>query len=140
MATPTPGEQRTLVERYIAAYATADASQLAEIIAPSFIDHTHTDYNGPTGVAAGIKLVHEGLSDIEIELEYFVAGAESLAFLVKVSGTHTGDFLGKAPTGNRIVWKMADFVRLEDGKFAELWNVSDNLSLMLGLGARLIEH
>jgi predicted ester cyclase len=85
-------------------------------------------------------MVHEGLSDIEIELEYFVADAESLAFLVKAAGTHTGELQGKAATGNRIIWRMADFVRVHDGKFAELWNVSDNLSLMLGLGARLLDH
>lgn len=134
----TLSEQRQLVERYVAAYATGDSSKLDEIIAPSFVDHTHTEFSGPQGVAAGIRHVHEGLSDVEVILEQVVCDTDSVAFLVTASGTHTGEFGGKPPTGNRIVWRLADFVRVQDGKFAELWNVSDNLSLMLGIGAQIV--
>jgi predicted ester cyclase len=131
-------EQRKLVERYVAAYATGDTSKLDEIIAPSFIDHAHSDFSGPKGVAAGIRHVHEGLSDIEIVLEHIVCSVDQVAFIVTASGTHTGEFAGKPPTGNRVVWRLADFVRVEDGKLVELWNVSDNLSLMLGIGGQLV--
>jgi predicted ester cyclase len=131
-------EQRKLVERYVAAYATGDTSKLDEIIAPAFIDHTHSDFSGPSGVAAGIRHVHEGLSDVEIVLEQIVCSVDHVAFIVKASGTHTGEFAGKPPTGNRVVWRLADFARIEGGKLAELWNVSDNLSLMLGIGGQLV--
>lgn len=135
---PSSSEYRQLVERYIAAYATGDASRLDEIIAPDFVDHTFPDFGGREGVAAGIRHLHEGLSDVQIELQFFVADADSVAFLVKASGTHTGEFVGKPPTGNRIVWTLADFVRIRDGKFAELWNIADNVSLLLGAGATLV--
>jgi predicted ester cyclase len=135
---PNLSEQRKLVERYVAAYATGDTSELEAIIAPSFVDHSHPDFNGPQGVAAGIRHVHEGLSEVEIAIDYIVCDTESVAFMVTAAGTHTGEFAGKPPTGNRVVWKLADFVRVRDGKFAELWNVSDNLSLMLGIGAQLV--
>ncbi|HET6334687.1 MAG TPA: ester cyclase [Polyangiales bacterium] len=131
-------EQRKLVERYVAAYATGDTSKLDEIIAPSFVDHTHPDFSGPQGVAAGIRYVHEGLSDVQIVLDQIVCEANSVAFMVTASGTHTGEFGGKPPTGNRVVWKLVDFVRIEGGKFAELHNVSDNVSLMLGIGAQIV--
>jgi predicted ester cyclase len=134
----SPSEQRKLVERYIAAYATGDVSQVDEIIAPDFVDHSYPDYCGPQGVAAGIRHVHEGLTDVSIELDFFVCDAESLAFMVTAAGTHTGEFVGKPPTGNRIVWKLADFVRVRDGKFSELWNVADNVALLLGAGAKLV--
>ncbi len=134
----TPNEQRKLVERYIAAYATGDVSSLDEIIAPDFVDHSFPDFCGREGVAAGIRHVHEGLSDVSIQLDFFVCDAESVAFMVTASGTHTGEFVGKPATGNRIVWKLADFVRVRDGKFAELWNVSDNVALLLGAGAQVV--
>lgn len=134
----TVSEQRKLVERYIAAYASGDASKIDEIIAHNFIDHSYPNFSGPEGVAAGIRHVHEGLSDVEIDIEYFVCDSESVAFLVKAAGTHTGEFQGKPATGNRIVWKLADFVRVKDGKFAELWNVSDNVALLLGIGAQVV--
>lgn len=135
---PTEPEPRTLVERYIEAYATGDVARLHEIIAPDFVDHSFPDFSGPAGVAAGIRMVHAGLSDVQIDLEFCVCDAASVAFLVKAAGTHTGDLAGRAATGNRIVWKLADFVRLRDGKFIELWNIADNLALLLGVGARII--
>lgn len=135
---PSPNELRKLVERYLAAYTTGDVSGLDEIIAPDFIDHTFPYFCGREGVAAGIHHVHEGLSDVSIKLEFCVCEAESVAFLVTASGTHTGEFVGKPPTGNRIVWKLADFVRVRDGKFAELWNVADNVALLLGAGAHVV--
>jgi predicted ester cyclase len=134
----SPSELRKLVERYIAAYVTGEVSWLDEIIAPDFVDHTFPDFCGPQGVAAGIRHLHEGLSDVQIELEFFVCDADSVAFLVQASGTHTGEFVGKPPTGNRIVWKLADFVRVRDGKFAELWNVADNVPLLLAAGAQIV--
>jgi predicted ester cyclase len=134
----SPSELRRLVERYIAAYATGEVSWLDEIIAPDFVDHTFPDFGGPQGVAAGIRHLHEGLSDVQIQLEFVVCEADSVAFLVTASGTHTGEFVGKLPTGNRIVWKLADFVRVRDGKFAELWNVADNVALLLGAGAQVV--
>jgi predicted ester cyclase len=135
---PSPSEHRKLVERYIAAYATGDVSELDQIIAADFVDHSFPDFGGREGVAAGIRHVHEGLSDVSIELDFFVCDAESVAFMVTASGTHTGEFVGKPPTGNRIVWKLADFVRVRDGKFSELWNVADNVALLLGAGAKLV--
>lgn len=135
---PTQPEPRKLVERYIQAYATGDVSRLHEIIATDFVDHSYPDFCGPDGVAAGIRIVHAGLSDVQIDLEFCVCDAESVAFLVRAAGTHTGDLAGRTATGNRIVWKLADFVRLKDGKFAELWNVADNVALLLGAGARLV--
>src|SRR5262245_56080194 len=115
-------DHRQLVERYIAAYRSADVSQLDQIIAPNFIDHSHPDFSGPEGVAAGVRHLHSGLSDIEVDLEFVVCDGDSAAFLVKASGTHTGEFAGKPPCGERVIWRLADFVRIRDGKISEMWN------------------
>jgi len=134
----TSSELHRLVERYVAAYANGDISYLSEIIAPDFVDHTFPDFRGPAGVATAVGLVQTGFSELEITLLHCVAESDSVAFMVRAAGTHTGEFRGKLPSGNRVIWTLADFARVRDGKFAELWNVSDTLALLLGLGAQLV--
>jgi predicted ester cyclase len=51
------------------------------------------------------------------------------------SGTHLGEFLGLPPTGRRVTIRVMDFVRYEDGKIAEHWNVVDIAGLMQQLNA-----
>jgi predicted ester cyclase len=58
-----------------------------------------------------------------------------VAYRYEIGGTHTGVFAGRAPTGRRITWTGADFVRIEEGKIVELWPVQESLPLMEAIGA-----
>ena len=51
------------------------------------------------------------------------------------TGTHRGEFFGVPPTGKRASIRVMDFVRYQDGKVAEHWNVVDVAGLMQQLGA-----
>jgi predicted ester cyclase len=50
-------------------------------------------------------------------------------------GTHTGQFLGLAPTGHKASWDVIDIVRIKDGKMVEHWDVTDVFGLLMQLGA-----
>jgi predicted ester cyclase len=54
---------------------------------------------------------------------------------VRLTGTNTGEFMGKPATGKRvdIRWVM-NVVRVQDGKVVEEWELFDNLDLMKQLG------
>jgi predicted ester cyclase len=79
--------------------------------------------------------MHAGFSDIAIALEQCVCDGEWGAFRFVISGTHSGVFAGRAPTGRRVTWSGADFVRVRDGKIVELWPVQESLPMLEGLGA-----
>ncbi len=49
-------------------------------------------------------------------------------------GTHTGPYLGAAPTGRRIVFKGIEIVRVRDGLITERWGEWDGLDLLAQLG------
>ena len=49
-------------------------------------------------------------------------------------GTHTGLFLGVAPTGKKVTFETADIYRAQDGLFVEHWDVIDKLSIATELG------
>lgn len=135
----SPSDHRPLVERYIAAYVSGDTSQLAEIIAADFVDHSFPQYGGGVeAVARAIGAVQAGLTEIECKVEQCISQADWVAFRVVIGGTHVGEFLGKPATGNRVVWSAADFVRVRDGKFSELWSVHDSATMLIGVGARLL--
>ena len=55
-------------------------------------------------------------------------------FIHGVAGTHQGEFMGIAPTGNRVEFSAIDIARNADGKIVEHWSNSDQLGLMRQLG------
>jgi predicted ester cyclase len=105
-----------------------------EIIAPEF-RYRDADAVGVEGVAAGMRALHAGFTEIACSLEQCVCEDDWAAFRYTIAGTHTGVFAGRAATGRRIAWWGADFVRLRHGKLVELWPVQESLPLMEGLGA-----
>jgi predicted ester cyclase len=122
-------DARSTVERYVEAYVTGDVSRLGEIVADDCVNHSIPAYTGREGVARAIAGFHAGFSEIEVSLEHCVCDGEWVAFRVVAGATHTGAFAGRAATGRRIVFTAADFVRLRDGKFAELWTIQDPPSI-----------
>jgi predicted ester cyclase len=48
--------------------------------------------------------------------------------------THTGEFMGAAPTGRRVEMTSIDVWRVEDGRFAEHWDEINGLEFFGQLG------
>jgi len=131
---PSPLDIRSIILAYVEAHASGDVSRLGDIIAPDF-HYRDSPPVGIEGVVRGLRDLHAGLSDITCELHQCVCADDWCAFRYVVSGTHTGLFFGQAPTGRRITWSGADFMKLRDGKLFELWSVQESLPLMEGIGA-----
>lgn len=54
-----------------------------------------------------------------------------------LQGTHTGDFLGIAATGNSVAWRIMDFYTLKDGLLFENWNLIDLIDACSQIGVDL---
>jgi predicted ester cyclase len=50
------------------------------------------------------------------------------------TATHTGPFMGAAPTGRSIVVNGLELFRMEGGKIVEFWRKDDDASLLIQLG------
>ncbi|TYQ27761.1 ester cyclase [Pseudanabaena sp. UWO311] len=68
--------------------------------------------------------------DIQIEIVQQVAEGDRIATYITSQGTHRGDFYGIPPTGKHISTSVIRIDRIQDGKIAEHWSVSDAASLM----------
>jgi predicted ester cyclase len=68
------------------------------------------------------------------EIVELVAEGDTVAGRFKCSGTHQGEFLGLPPSGKRMEVDEVYFLRVEDGKFVDLWGLEDDLNRMRQLG------
>jgi predicted ester cyclase len=68
------------------------------------------------------------------EIVELVAEGNTVAGRFRCSGTHLGEFLGEAPTGKRMDVEEVFFLRVEEGKFVDLWALEDSLNRMWQLG------
>ena len=53
----------------------------------------------------------------------------------RVEGTHTGEFLGVAPTDAEVRLPVTEIFRVADGQLVEAWDQYDRLGLMQQIGA-----
>lgn len=52
----------------------------------------------------------------------------------RTTGTHRGEFMGAAPTGNRLEGWGLDVSRVVDGKLVEMWAMFDALKMLRVFG------
>src|SRR5262249_3751612 len=70
-------------------------------------------------------------------IEEVIAEGDRVGLLFRVTGTHTGNFFGIAPTGNRIdVYEVA-LLRIMNGRMVEGWFMMDETALLKQLAAKL---
>lgn len=90
---------------------------------------------GPQGVKDTFALFHRAFPDLHAKLEDLVAEGDKVAGRFIVTGTHRGEFMGRAATGNPVTYEEVVILRFENGRIIEHWAVADALALMQGIGA-----
>ncbi|HVV12636.1 ester cyclase [Amycolatopsis sp.] len=109
----------------IAARDSDDLDTSLRFIAPESLDQ---------GVRAGRddwrrkwEAMRAGCPDMEVVTEHSVENGEWVANRYTIRGTHTGDFFGQPPTGERFEIHGLDMVRVRDGQLVEHWAFAEPL-------------
>jgi predicted ester cyclase len=97
-------------------------------------DFTDHDPAGPRGPAWFWEQFGKSFSDIERELIETIATPTRLITIMNLSGTHTGEFLGHAPTGKRFTVRNVQVLGFRDGKASDRWGSTDELGILQQLG------
>jgi len=98
-----------------------------EVFAENFVNHSAPP-NAPTNVGPMVKFItdfHHGFSDISVDIQEIFGEGDKVCVRKAITATHTGEFMGKQPTGKKIVMHIMDIEVLKDGKITERWNLSD---------------
>ena len=67
-------------------------------------------------------------------IEEIIADGDKVWIRVRITGTHTGEFRGIAPTGKKFVMLAVPSYRIVDGKIVEGWSVWNPLDFLKQLG------
>ena len=114
-----------LLDRYVAAANAHDTSSFPELFTEAYIQHSG---RGPSGLAAQIENFRGILSrmpDMQVRVEDRIIAGDKVVARMAFSATHTQPLQGIAPTGRRFTLKTIDIWRVENGKFAEHWDLVD---------------
>ncbi|WP_196217834.1 ester cyclase [Streptomyces blattellae] len=94
------------------------------------------DARGPQAVGQLLELFLAGFPDLEVSIEELLdmEGGRVVGRFIS-RGTHTGEFMGIAPTGRTIEVNGIGMYTFSDGKVAREWVMDDLLGLLQQLGA-----
>jgi steroid delta-isomerase-like uncharacterized protein len=133
-------ENKALIRRYIEAIDGNDSSDwsiLDEFIAEDVVVH-NPQLPGVTPDREGIKQAAEMFRQAtpgrhEIPLQ--VAEGDLVVSLIVARGVHAGELLGIPATGNDVETEGIAIHRIDDGKIAEYWAVTDTARVLQQVGA-----
>jgi hypothetical protein len=78
-------------------------------------------------------VLNAGLSELGVVHDEVFSHGQLVEVRWTASGVHTGELLGFAPTGCKIIFTGNDLFRIEKGQIAELWQETDLLDLITQL-------
>jgi predicted ester cyclase len=76
----------------------------------------------------------DAFPDLQVSLADELSSGEKVVTRWTSRGTHQGELMGIAPTGNRVEVTAVGIWRVAEGKIAEAWLVFDALGMMQQLG------
>jgi steroid delta-isomerase-like uncharacterized protein len=131
-------DHTAIMHRYVEElWNQGNTSLIEELIAPTFVLHsarTAAPLRGHAGFKQLFALARTAFPDGRFTIENMFAAGDKLAARWIMHGTHTGAFMGIAPTGKVVTWKFMAMYRFADGKITEAWSIGDDLGLLQQLG------
>jgi len=125
-------ENKAIVRKAIEALNKQDLSLLDDLVAPNYFDHTVKQ--GLKWYKQSLAMLFKGFPDYHGTIEDVIAEGDKVWARVTYTGTHTGEYLGFAPSGKKISYKSVTIKRIVDGKIVEGWTVNDMLDFLKQLG------
>jgi predicted ester cyclase len=110
----------------------------------AFFDAYHPDvvlHGYPAGLQGrdGLRAFHEALweafPDARLTVEDLVVETDRAALRYRLHGTHSGTYLGVAPTGLSFDVDGLTLLRLAEGRVVEEWHSPTELAILRQLGA-----
>ncbi|WP_201979874.1 ester cyclase [Hymenobacter rubidus] len=130
-------ENKAIIRRYNhEGIAQGNATALNALLAPNFINRT-----APAGMDAGrdgmfyffLHILHPAFSGLHVEIYDQVAEADKVTTRKAITGIHTGELLGLAPTQKPVVIEVIDIFRLQEGRLVEHWGLTTLPAVMAQL-------
>ena len=124
------GPGAALLDRYVAAVNAHDTSSFPDLFTESYIQHSG---RSPSGLAAQIETFRRiiaSMPDVQMRVEDRIIAGDKVVARNTYSATHTQPIRGIPPTGKAFTFRTIDIWRVENGKFAEHWDLTDTAEVL----------
>lgn len=118
------------------AYDDLDAAALAADYADNAVIESPTAgvHTGPEAAERTFRVIFSAFLDLTMKVESRIIDGNGAVTVVSIEGTHIGEFLGLAPTGNRFIMPAVFFYQLENGKIVRERRIYDFTGLLIQIG------
>ena len=108
-----------------------------ELLSDDFVEHEELPPGMPGGKEAPramFTMMRGAFPDFRFDVKEILQDGNKVVVRARATGTHEGEFMGMAPTGNTFEMGLIDIMEFEDGKMAAHWGLMDMAALMRQLG------
>ena len=126
-------ENKAIIRSLIEAFNKHNVALLDDFMSPDFVDHDLQLQGLESYKQFETKFI-KGFPDYHETIEDILAEGDKVWHRLKVTGTHTGEWRGLAPTGKKVTLTGVNFWRIVDGKIVEREGVYNLLAFLKQLG------
>jgi steroid delta-isomerase-like uncharacterized protein len=124
-----------VVDRVLVLIDERNLDEAFELYALDYIYHGPAgDLTGRDGIRGLWEVFLAGFPDLHSTVLDTISEGNKVVLRWQIEGTHTGDFLGVPPSGNKITLDVTEIFRVENGQLVEAWDQWDRLGLMRQIG------
>lgn len=133
-------QNQALVKRFYEEVNRANIETLKEMLAPDFSQYNPS--GSPNSISRDQWLkamanIYKAFPDFHYDIQDIIARGDKVVVRTVFKMTHEGDWYGIPPTGNKIEVSEIFIIRIQDGKIAEEWGITDRLAAFQQLGMEL---
>lgn len=135
-SSPSDANKALVRRNFEAIWSQGNLAVADEILAPDYVGHIATLPEPVRGVEAFKQLIamyHFSFPDTRFEIQDQIAEGDKVASRWIAYGTHLGEFMGIAPSGQAMHVTGMSFHRIENGRIQESWDDWDALSMLQGM-------
>lgn len=124
-------------EYYDRVWHKAETEAVQELFSEGYVNHAGArgTLKGPEGILTNYRNTKAAFEDGNFVVDMYVAEGNRVAAYYRMTGTHTGTFMGIPATGTQIDVPGIGIYEVRDGQIQESWVVRDTFVLLKQLGA-----
>ncbi len=130
-------DNKQIVRHYQDIYNRNDLEALSEVLSQDVLTPRIMPGipSGLEGAKAARRVMLLGFPDYRTVIEDLIAEDDQVTARIRMTGTHTGDFMGIPSTGKQVEFTGMYIVRIKEGRIVEHWGEEDGVGLLTQLGA-----
>ena len=107
-----------------------DFNAVNRLLASDYDGHSSSEIHGTEGAIKFISKLRAAFPDFRFSILDQIEEGDKAATRWTINGTHTGEFQGMPPSGNRMELTGSTIFRIADGKLIEGWTNEDSLGML----------